>query len=88
MKHLNENQTDCIDFEARFCCPKSILDMNADLQRRLTVSNQTNLKETEYDNLPDAVSDLRNFTKSIHQKLYGSSIVLVHRWYSPYKGWP
>ena len=60
MKQLNEKQTNCIDFEARFCCPKSFFEKKSDW----TVSNETELEITNFKNLPDSLSDLRNFIES------------------------
>ena len=63
LKQLNEHQTDCIDFEARFCCPKSTFEKNTNW----TISSETKLR-TNFKNLPSSLSDLRNFFESIHQK--------------------
>ena len=62
LKQLNEHQTDCIDFEVRFCCPESTFEKNTNW----TVSSETKLENTHYKNFPSALSDLRNFFESIY----------------------
>ena len=65
LKQLNENQTDCIDFETRFCCPKSFFENEPTRFKRSeqSVLNATKTMDSNYTNLNLTIDDLRNFVE-------------------------
>ena len=61
LKRLNQNQTDCNDFQVRFCCPKLNSDAKTDNKReRRTVLNRTEPDAPIFANLPIEIDELRN----------------------------
>ena len=51
LQDLNERKVKCVDFEARFCCPKT--------KRRRSIVIPTEPPIPEFINLPTQIDDLR-----------------------------